>query len=401
MPNNSLKQCLARMGVAVFISYLSVAVALPVVPIFVAQELGLANWLGGFAVGAAFISTILSRNYAGFYADVRSPKKCTLLGLLYYISAAGVCLASAYCCIPKSTAFFVLIIGRLILGLGESMTLVGLTSWNLAQLGPQYSGRILSIVGIAMYGAFAVGGPIGIMIYEQHGFAAVMGISTLLPLIGGGLLISAADVSPQMNIAPRVPFLKITHLIWKQGTVVCLQGVGFAVLGAFISLYFKSKGWPYAGYGISLFGIGFVVSRILFSGLPDKIGGIGLAFFSLIVEMLGQGLLWGAQDVSIALIGALLTGLGCSMIFPAMGVEVIKQVPQGLRGTAFGGFAAFQDVAYAFSAPIAGWLADTFNYSSVFLLGAMAAASGLAIVISMRYTPKPKRNLTVIEEKSN
>lgn len=83
----------------------------------------------------------------------------------------------------------------------------------------------------------------------------------------------------------------------------------------------------------SLFGIGFVISRILFSSLPDKIGGVKVALVSLVVETVGQSLLWLAPHYSLALIGALLTGLGCSMIYPAMGVEVIKQIRPEQRGT--------------------------------------------------------------------
>lgn len=392
MSQVSLKQSLTKLGFALFFTYLSVAMALPVVSVFVNEVLKLPNWLGGGAVGVAFVSTILSRKHAGHFADVKSSKKCFMFGFFSYIVAALVCMVASISGLSASLAFVILVAGRLLLGIGESMATVGFLSWHFSRLGSVHSGKILSIFGMAMYGAFAVGGPLGLTLYKYFDFGLVMLASSMLPIIGVIMFLTAPEVAPHKVTEEKKSFLNLLGIIWKQGLAVTLQGVGFAVLGAFISLYFKDQGWPYAGVGLSLFGIGFVISRILFGALPDKIGGVKVALVSLVVETVGQSLLWLAPHYSLALIGALLTGLGCSMIYPAMGVEVIKMVNPKQRGTAIGGFAMFQDIAYAFSAPLAGVFADKFGYSSTFLLGFIAAGVGIIIVFSMGIRNLPSNN---------
>jgi MFS family permease len=111
--------------------------------------------------------------------------------------------------------------------------------------------------------------------------------------------------------------------------------------------------------------------------MPVAIGSLG-------VETLGQVLIWSAHDPVLALAGAFMTGVGCSMIFPALGKEVVQIVEPRLRGTALGGFTAFQDLAYGLTGPIAGLLADRAGYGSVFLIGSAAAATGFLIALYLR-----------------
>ncbi len=364
---------------ALFLSYLTVAMSLPAVPVYVVQGLNLDNAFGGLAVGIAFLSTILTRHYAGVRADRLGGKVCMQHGLVLYAVAGLICLLASGPGLSVAGAYAVLIVGRLLLGLAESLGMVGMISWAIGLMGQSRSGRVMSLVGIGMYGSFAVGGPLALVLLHRLGFAGLMVFSTVLPLLGLIAIHWLPAVAP--HAGQRESFWRIIGRIWRMGAAVGLQGVGFAALGAFFSLYFLSRGWPHAGLGLTCFGVGFVLVRLLCGHLPDRIGGTTVAVISLAVEACGQYLLWLAPTPSLALLGALLTGLGCSMVFPAMGSEVVKQVPPHLRGTAVGGFAAFQDLAYGATGPLVGVLADSAGYAPVFLIGGLAATLGLWMAV--------------------
>jgi MFS family permease len=364
---------------ALFLAYLAVAMPLPVLSLYVTRQLHYGNALGGLAVGIAFLSTILTRNYAGTLADRSGGKRCMARGLVIYTAACLLCWLSVWEGLSTPLSYTVLIAGRLLLGFGESLVLVGLLGWRITLAGPGRAGRAISLIGMGMYGAFAFGAPLGLSLFNSFGFGGLMLISTGLPLVGL-LMIWHMQEAP-LQSGTRESFWRVLGRIWRPGATVCLQGVGFAGLGAFISLYFLSKGWSYSGLGLSFFGAGFIGVRMLCGHLPDKIGGARVAIVSLAIEACGQYLLWTATSTEMALLGALLTGMGCSMVFPAMGAEVVKRVPPQLRGTAVGGFAAFQDIAYGATGPIAGIVADHFGYASVFLIGAVAAVLGVFMAV--------------------
>jgi MFS family permease len=362
-----------------FLSYLAVAMSLPAVPVYVVQGLGFNNAVGGLAVGIAFLSTILTRGHAGARVDRLGGKVCMQRGLILYAAAGLICLLAGWPRLSVAGDYTVLIVGRLLLGLGESLALVGMISWAIGLMGPARSGKVMSLVGMSMYGAFAVGGPLGLALLHRVGFSGLMGVCTVAPLLGLIAIHRLPAVAP--HAGKRESFWRIIGRIWRPGAAVGLQGVGFAALGAFFSLYFLSRGWPYAGLGLTFFGLGFVLVRLFCGHLPDRMGGTPVAIVSLVVEAGGQYLLWLAPGPWPALAGAFLTGLGCSMVFPAMGSEVVKRVPPHLRGTAVGGFAAFQDLAYGMTAPLVGVLADSSGYSSVFLIGGLAATLGLVMAV--------------------
>ncbi|MEK6345917.1 MAG: arabinose transporter [Burkholderia sp.] len=370
------------LAAVLFVSYLCVAIPLPVIPVFVTHRLGLDNVWAGLGVGVAFLATILTRGYAGHLADRRGAKTAVVRGLLLYAAGAAVTLLAGLIDAPLP-AFGTLVAGRLLLGLGESLGGVGIITWGVGLVGPARSGQVLALVGAAIYGAFAVGGPLGLMLFGRIGFAGTMAVSALLPCLGLAVIAALPGIAAHPH-GTRPGFFSVVGRIWLHGLVVCLQGIGFAAIGAFFALDFLHNGWQYAGLGLSVFGIGFVLVRVLFGHLPDRVGGLPVAIGSLAVETLGQFLIWSAHDPALALAGAFLTGLGCSMVFPSMGREVVHLVAPNLRGTAMGAYAAFQDLAYGLTGPLAGLLADRSGYGGVFFTGGVAALLGLLIALYLR-----------------
>jgi MFS family permease len=367
---------------ALFCGYLCVGLPLPVIPLFVHHKLGFSNFVVGLVIGIQFLATVLTRGYAGRLTDHHGGKRSALqgsvvcaLGGLFYLMAAMPGLSPV-------TSLTVIVIGRLAAGFGESQFVTGCVSWSIASVSPQRAGMSMSWTGIAMFAALAIGAPIGMALYQSYGLQSAMIACILAPLFAG--VVAWFQRSYTSPAGQRLPFAKVIGQILREGLGLMLQGVGLSGLTAFASLYFAARGWGYAGLVMTAFGIGFIFVRLVLGALPDRMSGYRVAFWSLVVEAMGQVMIWGAPNEIIALAGALVTGVGCALVFPALGVEALKRVLPANRGSAMGAFVAFLDIAYGISGPVAGGIASQFGYAAVYLFGAVCALSGAALVVTSR-----------------
>src|SRR3989475_3040460 len=142
---------------AVFISFLIIGVAMPVLPLHVHQGLGLSNFVVGLVAGSQFAASLVSRVWAGRHADSRGAKHAVVTGLIVAAAGGLLYLLSLRFVSEPAISVTILILGRTLLGAGESFIITGAQAWGLALAGSHNTGKVLAWMGTAMYAAFALG----------------------------------------------------------------------------------------------------------------------------------------------------------------------------------------------------------------------------------------------------
>jgi len=254
-------------------------------------------------------------------------------------------------------------------------------------VGQASTARIISFNGISTYGAMALGAPLGVVLDSiwgdpQWGLGAI-GLLTML--IGAISLLLASRKRP-VKVIPgdHLPFRDVIFRVAPHGMGLALGGIGYSVLATFVTLYYISRHWTGAALCLTAFGLAFIVARLLFIQTINRFGGFPVAMACLSVESLGMLMLWRASAPWMAFCAAALAGFGFSLVFPAIGVEAVKRVPEHNRGTALGVYTAFSDVSFFLTGPLAGAVIGGFGYSSVFLVALVCVLTALGIVIILR-----------------
>lgn len=367
---------------AVFLGFLAISIPLGALSLEVRDHLGFGSVAVGWTIGVQSLATLLTRHQAGTLCDQRGPRAAVLLGLPLTACSGLAYGLSSLLPVDPVAKLAVLVLGRLLAGLGESLFLTGLMSWGMARVGAAHTGKVMSWTGIAIYAALGLGAPAGLAVHAAFGFAGVGVLALLTPMLAWAIALWLPPVPASGG--QRVPFHRVLGLIWRPGLVLALATVPYAAMAAFLTLDYAAHGWPHAGTALLAFAVAYVLVRLVGSGLPDRFGASKVAVGSLVFEAIGQVLIWCAPVPGVAVLGAALTGLGFSLVFPAMGVLATRSVPPEQRGRAVGNFIAFADIALGVTGPVVGLATLWFGITAAFLVGAGATCAALCLLPSIR-----------------
>lgn len=376
-----------------FVGYFIIGLSLSVLPIFISKSLGFSLLIAGIVISLQYISTFFLRAYSGKVIDGKGPKPAVLFSMIGF-SLTGIFLIIAYYFkfSPMLSLTF-LVVTRLLTGCAEGMVGASPINWAIMALGEKHTAKIISYNGVACYGALAMGASLGIVIEQKYGLYGIGILSIILGIIG---FFFAKTKENKTNTHQKEiqSFWKVLGKVAPFGVCLALGGIGFASISTFITLYYNHFHWNNGALCLSIFGALFVAGRLVFSNVINKYGGIKVAIACLFVETIGLLIIAFATNAQMALLGAGVTGLGFSLIFPALGVMAIKSVSPSSQGSALAGYGLFIDISLGVAGPIIGSVADFFGMQFIFPFSAAMVFIGLGLA----YFLKKKSNLKKLNE---
>lgn len=381
LTNAQLNRRILSVIVFTFFCYLSVGLPLAVLPGFVHNQLGYSSFMAGLIISVQYFATLVSRPQSGRLADSFGPKKVVMLGMSCCgLSGVLTVLAGLAASVPW-LSLSLLAVGRVFLGVGESFSSTGATLWGMNIVGPTQTARVISWNGVATYLAMALGAPLGVALNALMG---VHGFAVLVALMGVvGFALASGKPSVSVAVGVRIPFHRVASKVWAYGLGLGLGTIGFGMIATFITLYFASREWQGAAFALSLFSIGFVLMRLIFSRTITRFGGLPVSVCSFALECLGLLLIWQADTPWLVDAGAFLTGAGFSLVFPALGVEAVKQVEVQNQGAALGIYSAFLDLALGLTGPLAGLLISRAGMSAIWPAAALVVLMALLLTLRL------------------
>ncbi|MFK3799071.1 MFS transporter [Pseudomonas sp. NPDC088444] len=367
-----------------FVAFLCIGLPIAVMPGYVHNQLGFSAVVAGLVIGSQYLATLMSRPVAGRICDTIGTKRAIVYGLLGIALSGVLTIAAVLLERSAGASLVILVIARLILGGSQGLIGVGTISWCIGQVGAEHTARSISWNGIASYGAIAIGAPLGVLMVNALGFVSLGLVLTALAC-GALLLIRNKPPVPVVK-GERMAFWSVFGRVAPYGLGLTLSSIGYGTLTTFITLYYVNRGWEGAAWCLTVFGVCFIVARLFFISAITRFGGFRSAITCMSVETVGLIMLWLSPNTTVALIGAGLTGFGLSLVYPAIGVEAIKQVPNSSRGAGLGAYAVFFDLALAIAGPLMGAIALGMGYGWIFFFAALLSvlALGLTLLLSRR-----------------
>ena len=357
-----------------------------IVPLY-ANHLGSSAFIVGFVSTVFAVTALAIRPVSGPALDCFVKKKLLI--------ATGVITALAFVIYGVSKNVPVLIIGRLIHGIGIGVSAPVTLAIAGACLPKEKLASGISIFMVSTAIANAVGPGIGLYLAEVLGFQMVFFISAGLTMIA---IILAFFVSMPGFQEQKRFVIRRDNIFERKAMIPALITACIAIsqscVGTYIAIYGAARGVAQIGLFFTANAIALILSRPFVGTLTDKYGYKASMIPGFICCVASYVIISFSDSLMKFIFAGMIYGLGFGTTGPVIQALSLKRVGTARHGVAANTIYAGMDLGYLLGGPISGFVCvrlqgiygdAIMGYSGTFLVMTIPIALGLAMfLVDMR-----------------
>lgn len=366
---NFIIACIANFLVACSFNLL-----MPIIPIFLSEELKVEASQIGIVLSSYAIALLLIRPFCGYWVDVYKRKPLFLFGLICFIT-----IYLGYYFVAFSIAYFVIL--RFIHGLFWGLTTVSSNTVAIDLIPASRRAEGIGYFGVNTNIAMAIAPFIAVNIYESKGFYALVTCALIMGILS---IIAVWFIKiPKREKLDKIPPMSSDRFMLVKGIPIFFNQLfitfGWGTLVAFAVLYGRQTGVDNPGVFFLFLACGLILSRVTSGRFVDK-GYIHQVMAVALLVIVGGFIFFALfHSVEAFCLSAFLIGLGYGTLFPALQTIYINMASSSKRGTANSTYLTGFDLGIGIGMLVGAYIGDHYSFSTMYLITAGLCFVGLVI----------------------
>lgn len=360
--------------IANFLMACSFNLLMPSIPLYITEQLGVAQTKTGIVLASYAIAILIVRPFSGYLVDLYSRKTILLLSFACYV-----CIFFGYF---WATTVFVFVIVRFLHGATWGLSTVSSSTLAIDLVPSERRAEGIGYYGTFMNVAMAIGPFIAIHIYQTSGFDTLLKYAIAMGILGIiAVMLIKAPVRPKVERQK----LSLDRFFLLRGWPIFLNQLlpcfAWGTIGPFVAQYGKEIAIPNAGIYFLFWAGGIILSRIFAGRLVDKGYIHAVNISAMAIVMIAFAAFATIHNIYAFCAAGLFIGVGFGMMFPALQTLYINLAENNQRGTANSTYLVGFDVGLALGMLVGGYISGIWNFSVLF-----GVSSALCLVSIVVYT---------------
>lgn len=329
-------------------------------PVYVAQ-LGATDLIAGLATTFVAGAALFIRPFVGLMLNRYGRR-----GILIFSIAAMAAIIAAYTVFPILSVILAL---RLLHGIAWGMSSTATATLSADIIPKHRFAEGMGYFALASALAAALAPALSIAMIQSVGARPMILLASFFTVLS--LILAILQRAPEAPKAPSKQRFQLSDLFDKRALLpagmMLLLNCGFASVTTFIALHGQARGVDNIYLYFTVYAIVTIITRPVIGKMIDKIGFFLPGILSTLAVVATLVIISYSTNIVMFCIAGIFAGLGFGTGMGTLQTMAVAAVPPERRGVATSTFLFGLDMGIAAGAAVAGAIADTVGYASMYL----------------------------------